>query len=154
MLLQTKKYKCVFMVLSQNFCAWTICKHLCDIVLFGVLGRVSINFSLMFDFFFLICTSALESFPFVLFRFFFPVSLFIILDFWKLPLWNWSQITPNYLKWTQMISQFQNIWWIFIVLSQKFCAWTFCKQLCDIIFLQKSIDIFFWKHWQNKSKVI
>ena len=62
------------------------------------------------------------------------------------------QIISNDLKWTQMISQSQNIWWIFIVLSQKFCAWTFCKQLCDIVFLQKSIDIFFWKYWNLFGK--
>ena len=102
MLLQTNKFKCVFMILSQIFCAWTFCKHLYDIVLFCIFGKCwYLFFSYVRFFIFPICTSALESSPFVLFRFFFPVSLLYHIEFLKIA---FMKLIANYSKLSQMIS--------------------------------------------------
>ena len=50
-------------------------------------------------FIFLICTSALESSPFVLFRFFFPVSLLYHIGFLKIDL---KMVNANDSKFTQI----------------------------------------------------
>ena len=86
-------------------------------------------------FFCLIFTSALESSPFELFRFFLSgksIISYLIFENWlEEAERKYTEIYLSLLKYTQMISKSQNIWWIFIVLSQSFCAWIFCKEfLC------------------------
>ena len=88
-------------------------------------------------FFCLIFTSALESSPFELFRFFLSgksIISYLIFENWlEEAERKYTEIYLSLLKYTQIISKSQNILWIFIVLSQNFCAWTICKHLCDIV---------------------